>query len=79
MFSFVLGKGGEEGENEEEEREEKEGDESGDDEITDLDVLLRKERQREKKKKVEDPQADEVYRIYNHPSSAQSILLKILF
>ena len=64
MF-LVLGEGGEEGGNEKEEGEEKEGDESGDDEITDLDILLRKEREREKKRKVEDPQADEVGSIIN--------------
>ena len=73
---LVLGEGGEEdgngeeGGNGEEEGEGKEGDESGDDEITDLDILLRKEREREKKRKVEDPQADEVGSIINF-SSAQ--------
>lgn len=66
MLCFlVLGEGGEEGGNEKEEGEEKEGDESGDDEIADLDILLRKEREREKKRKVEDPQADEVGYIIN--------------
>ena len=73
---LVLGEGGEEdgngeeGGNGEEEGEVKEGDENGDDEITDLDILLRKEREREKKRKVEDPQADEVGSINNF-SSAQ--------
>ena len=57
---LVLGEGGEGGGNEEGEGGEEEGDENGDDEITDLDILLRKEREREKKRKVEDPQADEV-------------------
>ena len=58
MF-LVLDEGGEGGGNEEGEGGEEEGDENGD-EITDLDILLRKEREREKKRKVEDPLADEV-------------------
>ena len=57
---LVLHEGGEGGGNEEGEGGEEEGDENGDDEITDLDILLRKEREREKKRKVEDPLADEV-------------------
>ena len=59
MF-LALDEGREGGENEEEKGGEEEDDENGDDEITDLDILLRKEREREKKRKVEDPQADEV-------------------
>ena len=54
----VLDEGGEGGENEEGKGGEEEDDENGDDGITDLDILLRKEREREKKRKVEDPQAE---------------------
>lgn len=51
---LVLGEGGEEVGGEGESGQELDND------ISDLDLLLRKEREREKKRKVEEPEADEV-------------------